>query len=843
MNVQLTLAWRYLKGRGGRTVLTTLAVVLGVMLIFGLNGLMPAMMEAFSRTLVSTAGKVDATVTSPFGASFSLDVASKVARVPGVAQVTPMLQRTIPLTPRAGVATADQVAQAYVVGVDPATILSVRDLPVGSGRSLAIGDRDVIVLASDLARRLGVGIGGTLSVPSSVGTTKFTVVGLLSSATAPGQEQFYVPLTAAQQLFAEGHNINEVDAGFTGTVDRTATEAAIQRAVGKDLQVGGLSSNSSLIGTIQVAQYTFNMFGIFALATGAFIILNSFRTVVSERRRDIGMLRAIGAKRGTIVGMFLIESLLQGILGTAIGIVAGWGMAASGIAALNPIYEQYFHSTVGGPIFEPATWAFAISLGVGVTIAAAIIPAMAAGRVTPMEAMRPQLGEIYERRVGQRAWIGAAIVGLSLLSFATRDSGLVSLASVIFLVGIALVAPAIVTPVSNTFGAPIDLMFAREGGIARSNLQRNPGRSAITVTAVMLGLATIIAMAGLITSIFAGFTGYITKTMSADFMLLPQSIILSGGNIAAGPRLADEVRHAAGMSTVTTLRLGQGKIDGAAVQALGIDPATYARVASFEWAAGSSEAAIAQLSQGRWLIANGIFASAHKLVVGQSVTYETPNGPKTYHVAGIGNDYLNAKLSTTYVSQDNLARDFGAVNDLIIMGNLAPGADKAATQARLDTIVADYPAFKLYESASWLKEQLNTFDQTMGIFYVLGAALALPSLLALVNTLAISVLGRTREIGMLRAVGSTRRQIRRMVMAESLLLSAIGTALGIVAGVWLGYALVEATISVGWPMPYFFPWAGILLTIAVGLGFGVLAAYIPARSAARLNVVDALHFE
>jgi len=843
VSVQLTLAWRYLKGRGGRTVLTTLAVVFGVMLIFGLNGLMPAMLQAFSRTLVSTAGKVDATVTSPFGASFSLDVANKVTRVPGVAQVTPMLQRTVPLTPRTGVAAADQVTQAYVVGVDPATILNVRDLPIASGRSLAMGDGNVLVLASDLARRLGVAVGGTLSVPSSVGTTKFTVVGLLSSATAPGQEQFYVPLTAAQQLFAEGHNINEVDAGFTGAVDRTATEAAIQRAVGKDLQVGGLSSNSSLIGTIQVAQYTFNMFGIFALATGAFIILNSFRTVVSERRRDIGMLRAIGAKRGTIVGMFLIESLLQGILGTAIGIAAGWGMAASGIAALNPIYEQYFHSTVGGPIFEPATWVFAITLGIGVTIAAALIPARAAGRVTPMEAMRPQLGEVYERRVGRRAWIGAAIVGLSVLSFATRDSGLVSLGSVVFLVGIALVAPAIVSPVSNTFGALIDVMFAREGGIARSNLQRNPGRSAITVTAVMLGLATIIAMAGLITSIFAGFTGYITKTMSADFMLLPQSIILSGGNIAAGPRLADEVRHAAGMSTVTTLRLGQGKIDGAAVQALGIDPATYAKVASFEWAAGSSEAAIAQLSQGRWLIANGIFASAHKLVVGQSVTYETPNGPKTYHVAGIGNDYLNAKLSTTYVSQDNLARDFGAVNDLIIMGNLAPGADKAVTQARLEAIVADFPAFRLYESSAWLKEQLNTFDQTMGIFYVLGAALALPSLLALVNTLAISVLGRTREIGMLRAVGSTRRQIRRMVMAESLLLSAIGTALGIVSGVWLGYALVEATVSVGWPMPYFFPWAGILLTIAVGLGFGVLAAYVPARNAARLNVVDALHFE
>jgi putative ABC transport system permease protein len=824
-------------------VLTSLAVVLGVMLIFGLNGLTPTLLKAFSRNLVSTAGKVDATVTSPFGASFSLDVAAKVARVPGVEEVTPMLQRTVPLPPRIGVPAADQISQAYVVGVDPGSILRVRDLPIGSGRSLAIGDGDVTVLASDLAKSLGVRLGDTISVPSSVGTTKFTVVGLLSSATVPGQEQLFIPLTAAQALFAEGQNINEVDASFVLGVDRAATEAAVQRAVGKDLQVGGLSSNSSLIASLQVAQYSFDLFGIFALATGAFIILNSFRTVVSERRRDIGMLRAIGAKRGTIVGMFLAESLIQGILGTALGILAGWGMASAGLAALGPIFQQYFHYSPGGPIFEPTTWVFAITLGVGVTILAALIPAMAAGRVTPMEAMRPQLGEVYERRVGRRAWIGAGIVGLSLLMLATRDATMVGLGSIVFLVGIALVAPAVVSPLSDVFGGLIDLAFAREGGIARSNLQRNPGRSAITVTAVMLGLATIIAMAGVITSIFAGFTSYIDKAMSADFMFLPQSIVLSSGNVAAGPRLTEEVRHAPGMGTVTTLRFGQGKIDGASVQALGIDPTTYAKVASFEWAAGSSDGAIAQLGQGRWLIANGIFASAHGLVVGQAVTYDTPSGPKTYHVAGIGNDYLNAKLSTTYVSQDNLARDFNSTNDLLIMGNLAPGADKALTKARLNRIVADYPAFKLYDSATFKTEQLTVFDQTMGIFYVLGAALALPSLLALVNTLAISVLARTREIGMLRAVGSTRRQVRRMVMAESLLLSAIGTAFGILAGVWLGYALVEAMSTIGWPMPYFFPWAGILLTIAVGLGFGVLAAYIPARSAARLNVVDALHFE
>lgn len=843
MNVQLTLAWRYLRGRGTRTILTTLSVVLGVMLIFGLNGLLPAMLQAFSRNLVSTAGKVDATITSPFGAAFSPDVADKVARVIGVAVATPMYQQTVPLPPRVGVAPSDQVTQLYVIGVDPASVLRVRDLPIGSGRQLAIGDGDIAVLSSDLAVRLGVTIGGTLSVPSSVGTTKYTIVGLLSTATVPGQEQLFVPLASAQALFAVGQDINEIDTAFVQGADRTSTEAAIRTAVGKDLQVGGLSSNSSLIASLQVAQYAFSMFGLFALATGGFIILNSFRTVVSERRRDVGVLRAIGAKRRTIVGMFLAESLMQGIFGTALGLIAGWGLAAAGLAALSPIMEKYMHMSIGGPVFEPWTWIYAITLGIGVTILAAIIPARAAGRVTPMEAMRPQVGEVYERKVTKRAWAGAGIVVISLLMLVTRDSGMVGMGSIVFLVGLSLVTPAIVIPLSNTFGGLIDIAFQREGGIARSNLQRNPGRSAVTVTAVMLGLATIIALAGVITSIFAGFTSYIDKSMSADFMLLPQSIILSSGNIAAGPRLADEVRHTPGTGAVTTLRFGQGKINGASAQALGIDPATYGKVASFEWTAGSTSQAIQQLGSGRWLIANGIFASTNKLTVGEAVTYETPSGPKVYHVAGIGNDYLNAKLSTTYISQDNLARDFNVINDLLIMGNLAPGADRAATKARLDKIVADYPAFRLYESAAWKTEQLNTFDQTMVIFYVLGAALALPSLLALINTLAISVLARTREIGMLRAVGSTRTQVRRMVMAESLLLSAIGTALGIISGVWLGYALVQATVSIGWPMPYFFPWAGILLTIAVGLGFGVLAAYVPARNAARLNVVDALHFE
>ena len=324
---------------------------------------------------------------------------------------------------------------------------------------------------------------------------------------------------------------------------------------------------------------------------------------------------------------------------------------------------------------------------------------------------------------------------------------------------------------------------------------------------------------------------------------MPRSIVLSQGNVGAGPKLADEIRHTPGVGSVATLRLGTGRIDGKTVQAIGIDPVTYPRVATFDWSTGSDDSVTGHLADGRTLIANGVFAASNGVKAGDRLVFETPAGPKNYRVIGVGSDYLNAKLSTVYISQENLAKDFNQTNDLLVLANLLPGADRAAVEKKLGTITGEFPAFRLYTSTTWRAEQQAIFDQTLGVFYVLIAALALPSLLALLNTLAMSVLARTREIGMLRAVGSTRRQIRRMVMAESLLLTAIGTSFAILSGVWLGYALVVAMNSYGWPMPFDFPFAGILVTIAVGLGFGVLAALIPARSAARLNIVDALHYE
>lgn len=838
----LRLAWRYLRGRGTRSLLTTLAVVFGVMLTFGLNGILPAMTEAFTHNLLSAAGKVDLTVSSSFNEPFQAKVVDQVWSVPGVEIASPGVQRTAPL-PRSADADPDALAQVVVTGIELGTAEKLHDFPVAAGRMLSAGDKAATVMNADLATTLGLGIGDRLVLPAAGGTARFLVVGLLDSVTVPGQEQVFLTLPASQQLFGLGTRITQIEAGFAPDADRDQVEQAVTTKLGSDYQVGGLSTQSSLLASLQTAEVAYNMFGVFALATAGFIIANSFRTVVAERRRDIGMLRAIGARRRTIMGLFLTESLFQGIIGTALGLVAGWLMAAGLFAVMGPMMKSVLHFEIGGPKFTLATWITSILLGIGVTVVAAIIPARAAGRVTPLEAMRPQLGEVYQQRIGRRAWLGVGVTIISLFGLTTGSSTLIGVGSVAFLIGVALIAPAVVNPLAQWAARPLELIFSREGAIARSNLQRNPGRSAITATAVMLGLASIVAVISMVTSIFGGFTRYLDKSLSADYLLIPQSIILSQGNVAAGPGLADEVAATPGVESVSTLRLAQASSDGGDVQVIGIDPQTYPKVADFDWNAGTSESALDQLDSGRWLIANGIYATQHQLVLGQAIEMDTPNGRRIYHLAGIGNDYLNAKLSTLYTSQENLARDFNVTSDLLVMANRTAQSDPATVQSLLNRVVSDYPAFRLYESESWRAEQTAIFDQTIIIFDVLVAALALPSLLALMNTLAISVLARTREIGMLRAVGATRRQIRRMVLAESLLLSVIGTGFGAIAGLWLGYALVVAMGALGWEMPYSFPWTGLLATAVAGITFGVLAAIGPARSAAKLDVVAALHQE
>jgi putative ABC transport system permease protein len=212
-------------------------------------------------------------------------------------------------------------------------------------------------------------------------------------------------------------------------------------------------------------------------------------------------------------------------------------------------------------------------------------------------------------------------------------------------------------------------------------------------------------------------------------------------------------------------------------------------------------------------------------------------------VVGVAGDYLNAKIMTAYVSHASMERDFHKTEDVFLQVNLAPGADPTKVEPRMTKVLEDYPQFKLISGKAYFAQNKGMFNAIFGIYFVLLGVLVAPSLLALLNTLAIGVIERTREIGMLRAIGAQRGQVRRMVLAESLLLAGIGTALGLLGGLYLGYVLVLGLSTGGFPVEYAFPYVGLIVAIATGLLFGVLAALLPARQAAQLDIVHALRYE
>jgi putative ABC transport system permease protein len=837
MNIQFMLAARYLRGRKLRTFLTTLAVIFGVMIIFAMNGMLPAFSQAFRENMLAASGAVDLAVTSATDNVFDQRVLDTVRGINGIAQAGGSLRRTLSLS--AGSA----VEAVTVTGIDN-NAATVRPFYLVSGRLLQPGDGNAMIISAHLAQLAGLAVGDTFTLPSTSGTTDFEIVGIIQSSPMPGVEAVYVPLAAAQQLLNQPDQINTIEAVLAAGADRAQVEAEVQTQLGGSFKLGGLEVGNELLSNFQLGEIIIDVFGLLAILMGGFIIFNTFRTVVAERRRDLGMLRAVGATRRTIIGVILTESFIQGIIGTALGMIAGYGLVIVMLSGIGPMLQQLVRFQIGGPIFTPWAFILSIGLGVGITMLAGLYPAIMAGRVTPIEALRPTVAAVQPRTLNRREIGGLVLIGLAMITLLLKNNQLVAGGAFLFIVGLILIAPALIRPIAAIFGPVLSVIFAREGQIAQGNLTRQPGRAAVTASTMMISLAIIVALLGVLDSFSHGLLGgLLDKTLNADFMLMPPSIFLQSGSIGAAPELAQQIRETPGVTEITTLRLSTSSTNGQPLQVIGIDPATFPIVSGLQFTAGDEAQAYAELAADRAIILNGVFAMKNNVQVGATLPLATAEGTHNYRVVGIGTDMLNAKLGTGYISQANLAQDFHQTNDVMMLVRKAPEADGVQVRLALEKIVKGYPAFTLFAFTEWRDMLMNTIGGALGFFYLLLLALTLPSLIALINTLAINVIERTREIGMIRAVGGTRSQVRRMILAESLLLSAAGTGFGILAGLWLGYAIVSAISLVGIVMPYSFSIAGVLAAVGFGLVFGVLASTIPARQAARLDIIAALHYE
>lgn len=855
MSFQLSLAARYLWGRKLRSFLTTLAIVIGVMTIFGMGTVLPSMMKSFQQGILALSGQVDVTITHKTGEAFSAGVLDKVKNVEGVRVVAGSISRPMNLPPNffgRGVS----VAALTLVGVDPAAGPLLRDYTTTEGRFLKQGDGNVAVIRTNLADQLGLKLGDTLRIPTTEGVVKLQIVGLLPGRPLTGGDEVLITLAQAQKLLDMTGRVNIVEANLntTDVKQRQAITDQIQAQLGKTYNLNALTSGSEIFASLGTAQAVFNGLGLLTLFMGAFIIFNTFRTIVAERRHDIGMLRAIGASRGAIIGLIMSEGLVQGIAGTAIGLVLGYALGAIIMRGAATMAQQFLSLKLGLPVVQPGLVIASVVLGVGVTLLAGLIPALTASRVAPLEVLRPMVGD-KAQRIGRGLTIaGAIMIVAALVGLISGNFAAVALGGLLLLLGLVFVGPALVKPIARVLSGLVALAIAREGTgeLARGNITRQTTRSAITASATMIGLAIVVGAGGLMWSLNGSLMGVFQKTMGSDYMLVPPSVSIWEGDVGATTILADKIRSVPGVGTVTTWRYAQSEIPTSSargtgaveISMLGIDPPTFREISGMDFTEGNPDQAYAALTAGRAIIVNGILAVQAGLKAGDTVTLATPQGQTDYRVAAVGGDVLNMKINTAYISQANMRQDFNKAEDIFVQVNMAQGADPAAVEARLKTIVEDYPQFRFVATREYLAEFGKQFDAMFAGVYVLLGLLSIPSLIAILNTLAIGVIERTREIGMLRAIGAARRQVRRMVVAEALLLAAIGTAFGLLSGLYLSYLMVAGMSASGvFRMAYSFPLASILAASAAGLIFGVLAALFPARQAAQMEIIKALRYE
>ncbi|WP_322509978.1 ABC transporter permease, partial [Anaerolinea sp.] len=328
----------------------------------------------------------------------------------------------------------------------------------------------------------------------------------------------------------------------------------------------------------------------------------------------------------------------------------------------------------------------------------------------------------------------------------TGSMQLISFGAMLFVGAIILMAPALVNPISVMFATLLTLLFARDGTahLAEGNLSRQPGRATVTASTTMIALAVVVMMAAVLSSVALTFTRIMEKSLGSDYLIMPPTLAVWGSNTGAAPNLAEELRQVPGVAVVSTLRFAATQINDVAVGILGVEPQTYRQLDLLSFAEGDPDSAYRAMENERAMIINGVLGAAAGIQPGDKVELLTPKGKQTYRVVALATDYLNAKTTTAYISQRFIEEDFGRNEDIFFHVNLAPNADRQAVENAFTGILKNYPQFKLVDGKKYVEENARLFDAVFLGMYVMAAFLAIPSLIAMVNTLAIGVIERTR---------------------------------------------------------------------------------------------------
>jgi putative ABC transport system permease protein len=691
-----------------------------------------------------------------------------------------------------------------------------------------------------IGQSVGVQAEGPARTLRISGFVRFGSVSTIGGATLSGFD-----LPTAQELFDKRGQLDEIAVAAKPGVSDDQLVNALQGVLPPTAQVKTAAQQAKddaaeTNGFISFLRGFLLAFGGIALFVGSFVIANSLSITIAQRTREFATLRTVGASRRQILTSIMIEALVMGVLASLVGLAFGVALAKGLFALFDAVGFTLPNS---GLVLTGTAIAIALAAGILVTLVASLRPAFRATRVPPIAAVRegatlPKSRLAFLRLPGS---ILLTVLGFAALSYSLFAPGLsttsllvwMGLGALMIFLGVALLAERLVRPLATVLGWPAARFGGVAGMLARENTERNTQRTASTASALMIGLALVTLVTLLAAGIISTFKGAVDDLWkNADYALTAQN------NFSPIPvSVADAAAKAPGVEAVGNVRAGQAKAFGSVYNATAVNPAA-SRIFSLDWKDGS-DAVLANLGEDGAFVDNG-FAKDNHLDVGSTFRQTFPDGRSaTFRVKGIFKPPTGGSpFGPVTISADTWDR-FNDQPQNLYSFVIMKGGETDANRATLENMLSQFPNAKVQTRKEFVDNQISGLSSVLNILYVLLALSILVSFFGIVNTLVLTVFERTREIGMLRAVGMTRRQVRRMIRQESVITSSIGGALGILLGIALGGLLVARVDFIDFTLP-----VGQLIVFAVAaILVGIIAAIFPARRAARLNVLQALQYE
>ena len=846
------VALKGLLGRKLRATLTAFAIVLGVAMISGsfvlTDTLGKTLNDAFdesykaSDAVISSEEAIDTGDNTTQAPAFPADVLVKVESLPGVYAAQGAIEDQARLIDESG----DPIGRGgSAMGIDSSSDQSLNPVQLDRGQ-WPRGDGEVAI-DKTTAEDQHFQLGGTVGAFADGPVRTYRISGLVrfgSEDSVGGGTITVFDLPTAQQLFDKEGKLDLIRVEANDGVSDAELLGQIRPLLSSTTQVKTAAEQASsdskdAQSDMKVLKYFLIGFGGIALFVGSFVIANTLAITVAQRMRELATLRTLGASRRQVLGSVMLESLVVGLIASIVGLLLGLAIAVGLKLLLDAIG---FELPGGGIVFAPRTIIVSLVVGTLIALLASLRPALRATRVEPIAAVREgavmpssRFGRFAVPAAGVLAGIAVALFSYGVfvngVEITVRLFALVSGVLLLF-VSVAMVASRVVRPLAFVLGAPGARFGGAAGRLARRNAVRNPARTASTAAAVMIGLALITFVAVVGQGFRSSFSSAVDELFVADYNL-------TAGNDPLTNKAAQAAADASGVEAVSEIRGAQGKLDGKSIQVNGVDT-NLAQVVPMKWTSGSASVP-AQLGRDGAFTSDR-YADNHSLSVGSPLVVSTPTGKTLHlHLEGIFDQPKGGSpFEGIVISKEAFDGAFADHDNVFTFVNVRGGVTGENT-ARLEQTLAAFPDAEIQTRDQFRNAQLGDVDTLLNILYALLGLSVLVSLFGVVNTLVLSVFERTRELGMLRAVGMTRRQVRRMIRHESVVTLLIGATLGIGVGVFLA-GLTSLALS-DYGVVFALPYRSLAIFVAVAILAGMLAAILPARRASRLNVLEALQYE